>query len=67
MIAPTWEARTGRALEALARAMAYGGGLVLVAIAVITVASIIGRALIRLGLGPITGDFELVEAGCAVA
>lgn len=67
MIAPTWEARTGRALEALARLLAYAGGLVLIAIALITVASITGRALIGLGLGPITGDFELVEAGCAVA
>lgn len=67
MIAPTWEARTGRALEALARLLAYGGGLILVGISLLTVASIVGRALIGLGLGPITGDFELVEAGCAVA
>lgn len=67
MIAPTLEARTGRVLDALARWLAYAGGGVLIGIAVVTVASITGRALIGIGLGPITGDFELVEAGCAVA
>ena len=30
---------------------------------IITVTSVTGRALIPLGLGPIPGDFELVEAG----
>jgi TRAP-type C4-dicarboxylate transport system permease small subunit len=67
MIAPVAEARMGRALETLARGLAYTGGLVLVAIATITVLSIIGRALISVGLGPIKGDFELVELGCAIA
>lgn len=59
--------RVGRVLEGLARGLAYFGGLLLVAIGVITVASIIGRSLAGIGLGPITGDFELVEAGCAIA
>nr|WP_255701545.1 TRAP transporter small permease [Afifella sp. H1R] len=32
-----------------------------------TVLSIAGRALVPLGLGPVPGDFELVEAGVAFA
>lgn len=59
--------RIGRAIETAARILAYGGGVVLVVIALVTVASVIGRALIPLGLRPIKGDFEMVEAGCAVA
>lgn len=43
------------------------GGVVLVMLAVMIVASITGRALIGLGLGPVPGDFELVEAGTALA
>ncbi|MEL6643675.1 MAG: TRAP transporter small permease [Pseudomonadota bacterium] len=66
-IAPQLEARVGAVLEWVARVLAWIGGMILVAIALITVASITGRALISLGLSPITGDFELVEAGCAIA
>ncbi len=66
-LAKTAEARTGRVIEGLARALAWAGGLILVAIALITVASITGRALIFAGLSPIKGDFELVEVGCAIA
>ena len=51
----------------LSRVMAWFGSLVLVLIAVMSVASIIGRALSGLGLGPVPGDFELVEAGTALA
>ena len=47
--------------------MAWFGSLVLVVIAVMSVASIIGRALSAFGLGPVPGDFELVEAGTALA
>ena len=38
-------------------------------IALMSVASIVGRALsgLGLGLGPVPGDFELVEAGTALA
>ncbi|NIC40739.1 TRAP transporter small permease [Aquabacterium sp. A08] len=43
------------------------GGLVLCAITLMIVASVAGRAMIGLGLGPVPGDFELVEAGTAVA
>lgn len=43
------------------------GGLVLCAITLMIVASVTGRALIGVGLGPVPGDFELVEVGTAVA
>lgn len=64
---PLAAARTdpvGRALAWLATAFAAAGGLVLVAFALITVVSVIGRKLFA---APIAGDFELVEVGCAVA
>jgi TRAP-type C4-dicarboxylate transport system permease small subunit len=51
----------------LSRAMAWFGAVVLTAIALMSVASIIGRALSPFGLGPVPGDFELVEAGTALA
>lgn len=57
----------GRWLTTICRIWAIFGGCLLGAVAVVTVASIIGRAGIPLGLGPIPGDFELVEAGAAVA
>ncbi|MCR4268362.1 TRAP transporter small permease [Nitratireductor sp. ZSWI3] len=47
----------------LARALAILGGIVLAAVVVMTVASISGRAFTRFGLGPVPGDFELVQAG----
>jgi len=59
--------RVGKLLEGLSRWLAYGGGAVLVSLALITMASIIGRFFLFLGLRPIKGDFELVEAGCAIA
>jgi len=49
------------------RVFAWFGTLVLVTIAVISVLSIAGRAFAFAGLGPIPGDFELVEAGTALA
>jgi len=51
----------------LSRAMAWFGAIVLSLIALMSVASIIGRALSGFGLGPVPGDFELVEAGTALA
>jgi TRAP-type C4-dicarboxylate transport system permease small subunit len=51
----------------LSQAMAWFGGAVLTLIAVLSVVSIVGRALSGLGLGPVPGDFELVEAGTALA
>jgi len=51
----------------LSRAMAWFGALVLALLALISVISIAGRALSGFGLGPVPGDFELVEAGTALA
>lgn len=56
-----------RGVRAIARAMAIAGGVVLVALTVLTVVSVTGRNLNFLGLGPIPGDFEMVEAGIAFA
>lgn len=50
----------------LSRWAAIVGGIVLVALTLMIVASITGRALIGLGLGPVPGDFELVEMGTGV-
>ena len=52
-----------RALELAAKAFAFAGGAVMVAMLCMSVASITGRALFR---GPVQGDFELVQLGCAV-
>lgn len=51
----------------LSRAMAWFGALVLTVLAALTVTSIGGRAFSFAGLGPVPGDFELVEAGTALA
>ena len=58
-----------RMIEGLARALAIAGGMVLVALTVLVVVSITGRALLTLGfgVGPVPGDFELVEAGTGFA
>ena len=66
-IAPETEARVGAFLESCAKWLAYAGGALLAALALITVASVLGRAFIFIGLGPIKGDYELVEMGCAIA
>jgi TRAP-type C4-dicarboxylate transport system permease small subunit len=57
----------GSFIYSFCRILAWFGGLVLVALALMSVASIAGRALSGLGLGPVPGDFELVEAGTALA
>ncbi|MEL6607605.1 MAG: TRAP transporter small permease [Pseudomonadota bacterium] len=49
-------------MDRLARAMAWLGGLVLTGLIVMTCLSVLGRGI---GLGPIEGDFEIVEAGMA--
>ncbi len=67
-----------RLMEALARVMAIAGGVVLTALIVMTCLSILGRFLNGLlysaglggvaeatGIGPVEGDFELVEASMA--
>ncbi len=65
--APVLEARIGVMVEILARWLAIFGGLVLAALVVLTVTSITGRAFIFAGLGPVPGDFELVEVCTAFA
>ena len=57
----------GAFVYGLSRSMAWLGGLVLTLMALLSVASIIGRTFSGLGLGPVPGDFELVEAGTALA
>ncbi len=52
-----------RALALPCAAWALGGGLVLVAVMLVSVASIVARSLFG---SPILGDFELVERGCAI-
>lgn len=59
--------RISGVMYALARMMAIAGGIVLAAITVLTVVSITGRSLVPIGLAPVPGDFELVEAGTAFA
>jgi TRAP-type C4-dicarboxylate transport system permease small subunit len=47
--------------------MAIAGAAVMIVLTAVTVVSIIGRALIRFGLSPIPGDFEIVQAGMLFA
>ncbi len=51
----------------LSQWLAWFGALVLGVLAIMTVVSIAGRALSFAGYGPVPGDFELVEAGTALA
>jgi len=57
----------GETIYYICRRLAWFGGFVLAAMAVLSVVSIAGRALSGFGLGPVPGDFELVEAGTALA
>jgi TRAP-type C4-dicarboxylate transport system permease small subunit len=67
-LAPRAEAAVGRAVDTMARAMAFVGGLILTCIAVMVCASIFGRQMDGIWFfGPIGGDYELVEAGTAIA
>ena len=54
----------GRSLNWLAIAAAYAGGAVVAAVGIMSAVSIVGRSAIG---KPITGDFELVEFGTAIA
>ncbi|HVF64171.1 MAG TPA: TRAP transporter small permease [Casimicrobiaceae bacterium] len=53
----------GRALERASEAFALIGGAIFVGIAIMSVASIASRWLFN---KPLSGDYELVQAGCAV-
>jgi TRAP-type C4-dicarboxylate transport system permease small subunit len=61
------ESVLGRTAIALARGLAILGGIALMVIVAMVVASVVGRALIWLGLRPITGDYELVSIGMGFA
>lgn len=51
----------------LAKWLAVVGGLVLMAMVGMIVVSIVGRIMLRFGLRPITGDYELVSIGMGFA
>lgn len=51
----------------LSRWAALVGGVVLVALMLMVVTSVAGRALMGVGLGPVPGDFELAEVGMGIA
>jgi TRAP-type C4-dicarboxylate transport system permease small subunit len=67
------DTRLGRYVRRLATAVAIAGGSVLVLVTIMTVVSVVGRALSRnhffldLGFGPVKGDFEIVQAGILFA
>lgn len=61
------ESVLGRLAHGLAKWLAIAGGLVLMAMVAMVLVSIIGRALIWVGLRPITGDYELVSIGMGFA
>ncbi|MBD8891380.1 TRAP transporter small permease [Roseibium litorale] len=63
----TAQSLPGRLVKALAGGTALAGGAVLIAIVLMTCASVTGRALSSFGLGPIEGDFEMVEIGIGFA
>jgi len=54
----------GVLLYRLSRGFALAGGLVLVAMMLMSLVSIVGRAALA---RPLPGDYELVQLGCAVA
>jgi TRAP-type C4-dicarboxylate transport system permease small subunit len=61
------ETLVGRIVHVLARYTAIAGGTVLAIITTTTLISVIGRGLIPLGLSPVPGDYEIVEAGVLFA
>ncbi len=66
IVAETSQARgpAGRTLETICQFFAICSGLVLTAMAFMSIASIVGRSLFS---SPIVGDYELVQALCAIA
>ena len=52
-------------VEKATRFFALMGGAMLIILAILTILSVIGRTINAYGLGPIQGDFELVENGTA--
>ena len=56
--------RTSGRIERLARAVAMAGGMLLVGVMAMTVASVCGRYFFN---APIPGDYELTELACGIA
>ena len=54
----------GALLFRLCQVFALAGGLVLVAMTLMSLVSIVGRAVLN---RPLPGDYELVQLGCAIA
>lgn len=52
-------------IDRLSKLFALAGGIVLILLVSLTIFSVIGRTINAYGLGPIMGDFELVEHGTA--
>ncbi len=63
-IARQAQIRTGEVIERISQVFAYGGGILLSAVAIMTVVSIIGRQVIN---QPVPGDYELVANGVGLA
>lgn len=61
------DTRLGRAVHGLATGIAIAGGAALVIVTIITAASVVGRALIPMGLRPVPGDVEIVQFGVLFA
>ena len=61
------ETPVGRFVFRLATLVAITGGLALVVVTIVTVISVIGRALIPLGLSPVPGDYEFIQFGVLFA
>jgi len=57
--------KTAPMVERFARYVAILGGIVLIGIALVTLISVTGRALMDFGLRPLRGQFELVQSGTA--
>jgi len=57
--------KTASTVERIARYVALLGGVVLIGVALVTLISVTGRALMDFGLSPLRGQFELVQAGTA--
>lgn len=61
------ESLIGRLVTGLAKWLAVSGGWVLMAMVVMILISVTGRALLSIGLKPIMGDYELVSIGMGYA
>ena len=66
-ILPRAEYAVGKGVRSLSLVLAVFGGLLLNAIAAMTVVSVTGRYFTFIGLRPITGDYEMLQMGAAIA